>query len=276
MLTPVERGEGAEILSCMLNHYHQRQQLGWVAATGDAAGRLRFHTPNGTLVKVSIELRRRQSTIHDRPPIRIRTNIILTTNQSTNQSTNGQELDTGLPVRGLVRHGIKHLAITAGPDVRFLSPATLQEPAQGGFVCLGRHGPLTSLAVDPAVPFILYAGTADGDVLAFDSRVTAAGAAGAVAGAGAGAGHGKEPKPLALAFKLGHPRHGGERSKQSVHPLKEQILTSRDSFLSSLRPSFILFGLRPPRPRRAHGHPGVPPGGHGLGALCLQHHRPPL
>jgi hypothetical protein len=105
-----------------------------------------------------------------------------------------------------VRHGAKHLAITAGPDVRFLSPATLQEPAQGGFVCLGRHAPLTSLAVDPAVPFILYAGTADGDVLAFDSRVIAPSAA----VVGAGAGRGKEPKPLALAFKLGHPRHGGE------------------------------------------------------------------
>lgn len=45
-------GGSAEVLSGLLNHYHQRQQLGWVAATGDAGGRLRFHAPNGTLVKV--------------------------------------------------------------------------------------------------------------------------------------------------------------------------------------------------------------------------------
>lgn len=122
-----------------------------------------------------------------------------------------KELDTGGgPVRGLARHGAKHLAVAAGPDVRFLSPATLQEPAHGAPVCLGRHGHLTALAVDPALPFLLYAGTADGDVLAFDSRGTAA-AGVAVAAAGVAAGQGKtgQQRQLALAFKLGHPRHGG-------------------------------------------------------------------
>lgn len=126
----------------------------------------------------------------------------------------------GAPVHGLARHGAKHLAVTVGPNIRFLSPASLQEPAAHPLVCLGRHAPLVSLAVDPTLPFILYAGTADGDVLAFDSRESlplpgggdgGLGPAGVDVGGVGGGGGGKkgQRRQLALAFKLGHPRHGG-------------------------------------------------------------------
>lgn len=64
--------------------------------------------------------------------------------------------------------------------------------------------------MDPTLPFLVFAGTWDGDVLAFDSRGTVPAAVGAAAVAAAvGQGERGQQRQLALAFKLGHPRHGG-------------------------------------------------------------------
>lgn len=117
-----------------------------------------------------------------------------------------------------MRHGAKHLAVTAGADVRFLGPSTLQEDK--GLVCLGRHGRLVSLAADPAVPFVLYAGTEDGDILAFDTReslpvpVSVQGSSSGGSGSDGGKG---QRRQVALAFKLGHTRHGGKSGLSNAH-----------------------------------------------------------
>lgn len=51
-------GDRAEVLTALLKPYHhpRQQQLEWVAATGDAQGRLRFHAPNGSIIKVRCDI----------------------------------------------------------------------------------------------------------------------------------------------------------------------------------------------------------------------------
>lgn len=75
-------------------------------------------------------------------------------------------IDTGHPVYALIRNG-KTLLYTADRDVHFLSAMTL-EPYRTAY-CLGRHGPLISLAWDSFSPQVLHASSAQGDILSFDT-----------------------------------------------------------------------------------------------------------